>query len=70
MEILKAKIISEDAGTHTLTVQVMGSASVWLDAIPAANDIDFANCAPGDSCAVLFFDGANHRDAAVIAVYT
>ena len=69
MDILKAKIISEDAVTHTLTVQVMGSVSVWLDAIPAAKDVDFAKCTPGDSCAVLFLDPNNPADAVVIATW-
>jgi len=69
MDIRKAKIISEDAGAHTLTVQIAGSISVWLEDIPAAKDIDFALCAPGDNCAVLFLDPNNPADAVVIATW-
>ncbi len=69
MEIRKGIIKAEDAGNHELDVQIVGSAFEWLFNVPAAKDIDFANCAPGDNCAVLFLDPNNPDDAVVIATW-
>ena len=67
--IKKAIIRAEDAPNHELDVQLVGSFTRWLYNVPAAKDIDFANCAPGDHCAVLFLDPNNPGDAVVIATW-
>ena len=67
--IKKGVVKAFNAGSHTATVQIAGSLSVWLEDVKVARNIPASEMSAGRSCAVLFFDGANHRDAAVIAVY-
>jgi hypothetical protein len=70
MQIKRGTIKSFDAGTYKATVQVAGSLSVWLQAVPVARDIPPAEMVAGRSCAILFFDEANPNDAVVAAVWT
>ena len=67
--IKKGEVKAFNAGNHTATVQIAGSLSVWLEEVRVARNIPASEMSTGRSCAVLFFDEANHRDAAVIAVY-
>lgn len=67
--IKKGEVKAFNAGDHTATVQIAGSLSVWLDDVKVARNIPASEMVAGRSCAVLFFDEANHRDAALIAVY-
>jgi len=68
--IKKGEIRAFNTADHTATVRIAGSLSVWLEDVKVARNIPASEMSTGRSCAVLFFDGANHRDAAVIAVYT
>jgi len=68
--IKKGEIRAFNAADHTATVRIAGSLSVWLEDVKVARNIPAGEVVAGRGCAVLFFDGANHRDAAVIAVYT
>ncbi len=67
--IKKGEVRAFNAGDHTATVQIAGSLSVWLEEVKVARNIPASEVVAGRSCAVLFFDEANHRDAALIAVY-
>ena len=67
--IKKGEVKAFNAGDHTATVQIAGSLSVWLDDVKVARNIPASEVVAGRSCAVLFFDEANHRDAVLIAVY-
>ncbi len=67
--IKKGEVRVFNAGDHTATVQIAGSLSVWLEDVKVARNIPASEMVAGRSCAVLFFDEANHRDAALIAVY-
>ena len=67
--IKKGEVKAFNAGDHTATVQIAGSLSVWLKDVKVARNIPASEVVAGRSCAVLFFDEANHHDAAIIAVY-
>jgi hypothetical protein len=67
--IKKGEVKAFNAGDHTATVQIAGSLSVWLEEVKVARNIPASEVVAGRWCAVLFFDEANHQDAAVIAVY-
>ena len=70
MEIRQGIVKAFDSGTHTATVQLVGSLAVYLSDIPTARNIAAAEMTAGRRCAVLFFDQANPQDAVVVAVYT
>jgi hypothetical protein len=67
--IKKGEVKAFNTGAHTATVQIAGSLSVWLEDVKVARNIPAGEVVAGRWCAVLFFDGANQHDAAVIAVY-
>ncbi len=70
MSVLKRGIVkSYSAPTHKASVQIAGSLTVWLDAIPVATDIAAAEVIVGRECAVLFFTDDNPDDAVVITVH-
>jgi len=67
--IKKGEVKAFNAVKHTATVQIAGSLSVWLEEVKVARNIPSSEMSTGRSCAVLFFDDSNHRDAVIIAVY-
>ncbi len=67
--IKRATIRSYAAATHTASVQVAGSLSVWLDGLAVATDIPPRECVAGRDCAVLFLTDDNPADAAVVTVH-
>ena len=64
----KGVIRAFDGATHTATVQMAGSLSVWLEGVPVSRGIPAGEMAVGRACAVLFFDQSNPDDAMVVAV--
>ena len=70
MVVRKAELKSFDAGSYTATVRLAGSLSVWLSGVPVARNIAAVEMQAGRSCAVIFFDDANPKDAVLVAVYT
>jgi hypothetical protein len=64
----KGVIRAFDAATHTATVQMAGSLSVWLEGVPVSRGIPAGEMAVGRACAVLFLDESNPDDAVVVAV--
>ena len=70
MTIKKAVLKAWYAGTYTATVQMAGSAKVYLEGIKAARNIPSAEMVIGRKLAVLFLDKSNPADAVVIAVYS
>jgi hypothetical protein len=70
MEIKKGAIKGFNATTYEATVQVAGSLALWLERVPTARNIPSGEMVNGRSCALLFFDPGNPRDAVVIAVWT
>ncbi len=69
MDIRRGAVKSFDSDTHLAGVQIAGSLSVWLEDVPVAANIAEADVEEAQSCAFLFFDGANPSDAVVIAVW-
>ena len=70
MVVRKGEIKAFDSGSYSATVRVAGSLAVWLSGVPVARNIAAGEVQVGRSCAVIFFDDANPRDAVVVAVYT
>jgi hypothetical protein len=70
MVMRKGEIKAFDSGSYSATVRVAGSLAVWLSGVPVARNIAAGEVQTGRSCAVIFFDDANPRDAVVVAVYT
>lgn len=69
MEIKRGVVKGFDAGTYTATVQITGSLSMWLEGVPVSRGIPSAEMAAGRSCAVIFFDDSNPKDAVLWAVW-
>jgi len=67
--IQKAVLKSFDATSHTATIQLAGSLSVWLDAVPVSRAIPNAEMTAGRSLALLLFDPGNPEDAVIVAVW-
>ena len=69
MEIRRGILRNFDSGDYRATVEMAGSASVWLTGIAVARNIDDAQMVDGRSVAVVFFDAANPDDAVLFAVW-
>ena len=69
MEIRKGTVKGFNATTYEATVQVAGSLALWLEQVPTARNIPSGEMVNGRSCALLFFEPSNPKDAVVIAVY-
>ncbi|MCH8814284.1 MAG: hypothetical protein IH957_04180 [Chloroflexi bacterium] len=65
--IKRGTIKSYDSGSHLAAVQMAGSLTVYLDAIPVATDIPAAEVVAERECTVVFFGEAHDPDDAVIA---
>ena len=68
--IRKGILKAFDAPTHTATVQIIGSLSVWLSAIPTTRGIAAIDMVAGRYVAVLTPDPGQPGDSVVIAVWT
>jgi hypothetical protein len=69
--VMKRGIIQAfDQTSWTATVQVLPSQGNYLTGVQVAKHLLAAEIAPGDQCAVLFFNELNPADALVIAVYS
>jgi len=66
--IKKAIVKSYSYATHTATIQIIGSLSVWLTSIPVSRSIPPSEMQAARTCAVLFLDESNPDDAIIIAV--
>ena len=69
MQITKGTIKAFDAGDYKATVQLAGSLSVWLEAVPVARSIASADVIAGRRCAILFFDESNPDDSVLFAIF-
>ena len=70
MVVRKGEIKTFDSGTYVAAVRLAGSLAVWLSGVPVARNIAAGEVQAGRSCAVIFFDESNPRDAVIVAVYT
>jgi len=68
--IKKGILKAFDAPTHTATVQIIGSLSVWLDKVPTTLGIAAVDMVAGHYVAVLTPDPGQPGDSVVIAVWT
>jgi len=66
--IKKGIIKGFNPADYTATVQIVGSLSVWLQAVPVSHAIPPSEMLAGRTCAVLFLDESNPNDAIVFAV--
>ena len=65
--ITKAIIRSNDSGTHTVTVQPVGSLGTFWKSVKVAKSIPGADCAIGYYCAIASFNEQDPADAVVVA---
>jgi len=70
MTVRRGVLKGFDSATYTATVQVAGSLAVWLSSVPVARNIAQAELVAGRSCAVVFLEDGNPKDAVVAAVWT
>lgn len=68
--IRKGILKAWDAGTYKATVQIIGSLSVWLEAIPTSRAIASVDMVTDRYVAVLTPDPKHPGDSVVIAVWT
>lgn len=66
--IRKATIKAFDAGAYKATIQIDGSLSTYLTAVPVSRGIASAEVIAGRTAAVAFFDDRNPADAMVVGV--
>jgi hypothetical protein len=59
-----------NAGTYQADVQLTGSLTLWLKAVPTSRAIASAEMVAGRKVDVILFDPTNPADAVVTAVYT
>ncbi len=57
-----------NAGAYTATVQIAGSLSLWLAAVPVSRAIPAAEMIAARTVAVAFFTDDNPSDAMIIGV--
>lgn len=69
-QIARGVLQSFDAGAYQAVVQLSGSLSVWLEAVPVSRSLPAAEMTAGRNVAVVFFDSANPTDAVVVAVWS
>ena len=69
MIIKKAILKVWTSGTYTATIQISGSAKVYLEGVKVARNIASAEMVPGRTVLVYFADKSNASDAVVVAVY-
>ncbi len=70
MVVRKGEVKAFDPVSYTATVRLTESLSVWLAGIPVARNVAASEMQAGRSCAVIFFDDGNPRDAVLVAVYS
>ena len=64
-----ATLKTYDSPTHTVSVQLAGSVTTYLDDVPVSKAIDAADMSIGDKV-ILAVPGNNLKDAVIIAVFT
>ena len=69
MLIKKAILKVWNSGNYTATIQIAGSAKVYLEGVKVARNIPSAEMVNGRTLVVLFLDKSNAGDAVVVAVY-
>jgi hypothetical protein len=69
MTIKRAVLRAFDSVSHTATVEVAGSLSVWLPGVPVAKNIPVTEMVTGRRVAVLLFDVSNPDDFIIVAVW-
>jgi hypothetical protein len=70
MSLRKGILKSFNSGNYTATVQLSGSAKVYLEGVTVARNLPAAEMTAGRKVAVILFDEYNAAEAVVAAVYT
>ena len=69
MEIRRAVLRSFDAGAYTASVQIVGSRSAYLDAVPVSRGLPVGELVPGRGCVVVLFEPTDPTDSMVVGVH-
>ncbi|MEN8614041.1 hypothetical protein ABFB09_01980 [Dehalogenimonas sp. THU2] len=67
MDIKQAILKTFDAGSHTATIRLSGSAHAYLEGVTVDHNIPVAEMVPGRKLAVIFFDRYRVSEAVVVA---
>jgi len=70
MALRKAVLKGFNSGSYTATIQLGGSANVYLEGVSVARNLPSAEMVANRKVVVVFFDEHNARDAVVVGVYT
>jgi hypothetical protein len=69
MELRRATVRSFNPGPYTASVQILGSRSAYLDAVPVSRGLPAAELLPGRDCVVVLFEPTDPTDAMVVGVH-
>ena len=69
MELRRATLRSFDAGAYTASVQIVGSRSAYLDAVPVSRALPVGELVPGRDCVVVLFEPTDPTDSMVVGVH-
>jgi hypothetical protein len=69
VDIKQAILKTFDAGIHTATIQLSGSAHAYLEGVAVARNIPAPEMIPGRKLAVIFFDRYRVSEAVVVVVW-
>ena len=69
MELRRAVLRAFDAGAYTASVQLVGSRSAYLDAVPVSRGLPAAELLPGRDCVVVLFEPTDPTDSMVVGVH-
>jgi hypothetical protein len=66
---VRGTVRSFDAASYTATVQVVGSRSAYLDAVPVSRGLPVAEMVPGRDCVLAVFEPTDPTDLMLVAVH-
>lgn len=69
MELRRAVLRSFDPATYTASVQILGSRSAYLDAVPVSRGLPAAELVAGRDCVLVLFEPTDPTDAMVLGVH-
>lgn len=67
--LVRAVLKSFDPATYTATVQLLGSRSAYLDAVPVSRGLPAAELLPGRDCVLVQFEPTDPSDCLVLGVH-
>jgi hypothetical protein len=69
MDLRRATLRSFDPATYTASVQLLGSRSAYLDAVPVSRALPTAEMVAGRDCVLVLFESTDPSDCMVLGVH-